>query len=120
MAFAEAILARDEIVVGKSYRRTLTLKASPAFNGGDSDLAGILTDGATATVSVVDTDPDATEILAMTATVTAATRTVVLTATAVATAALVPGLYRWRATVTTTAGVFPIAIVDRPQVREIP
>jgi hypothetical protein len=120
MAFPVATLARDEIVAGRAYQRTIALEASASIPDGNTTLASILSDGATATVSIVDTDPDATEILALTATVTAASRTLALTVTAAATTGLTPGVYRWQATATTSEGVFPIEIGDTPIVRALP
>lgn len=118
MGRPQATLARDEIVVGRAYQRTITLEASPAFEHGNDDLAAILVDGATATALVVDSD--GSTVLTLTPLVTAASRTLLLTATAAATAGLTPGLYRWKVSVATAFGSFPVRFLDDPQVRRLP
>lgn len=113
MALPIAIFAKSRLTVGLDFITGWTLDPDPNIPAAPGDVTTDLT-GASVVASIVDTDEDATVIVASDAisgAIDADERSVVLSIAAADTADIVPGIYRWRVHIVLSGGTstYPVA-----------
>lgn len=116
--FPHAVLAVDEIVIGRDYTATITIDPAPGKT--NAEVVTELT-GSTITARILDSDGTTVITSTITGAVSAAARTITLTITDTVTTALAAGShYLWDVKVTTTGAlIWPVRMPRRCVIRAV-